>query len=946
VLCQNHKSPVHNTFGSRESVIDHFSSLFSSDDYDIGFYPDFKFSIATTSEYPVFVPSRRVPLHLENKVNKMIDEMLSAGIIVKSTSPYNSPLVIVPKKDGNVRICVDFRALNKITLREQFHIPDSTEIFDSIGGHKFYSTIDLSKGYYQIGLDETSQVKTAFSTSKGHFQFTRLPFGLCGAPASFQKCLQQILRNEVGRICAVYIDDIIIYGDSKREHDQNLFTVLKRLKEAGLKVSRSKFVFREESVTFLGHVVSGNGLSTDPKKIEVLDKWPRPKNMKELNSFLGFVNYYRKFVPNFSHIIKPLEKISIKAKGHRQDIIEWTDELDKAFFKCKSSLANATKLHSPSKSGIFILDTDASNESIGGVLSQVDEKGVERPIFFASNRLSKTEQRYCTTRKELLAVVKYIKFFHHYLIGKEFIVRTDHRSLTWLLQWKMPSTSQYFSWLSQLQLYNFKILYRSGERHMNADVLSRLKWCTNCKIEHSMNCVHVLNNMDENPINKVKEILTNKVAVAGVESPEIKGLLKYKDKMFVKSNQLLINIKNQTFEVISTKQAHELIKNLHWQLCHIGAYNLYLLIKRKYFCLKLHKICQMITNTCLICLKRKVYKPKQLEKGSLETNKIFERVFIDIAGPLPSDQGFKYLLVMIDGFSNFISLSPLKNISSSAIATAFFDKWVSIFGPPEIIHSDNGLGFKGEEMAKICRKFSIRQSFSSPYHPAGNGKVERCIGVIKDMIYCCTTGSSKSWSEQIPKVEMAIRTMIRSEIGLSAHEILFGQQMRQFNNDTLVSYKEPVLEMYCKTINTKSNNRSEPRDPLEMHGKYVMSKILPLTHSIGLPRYEGPFKVTGVTSNGRCLKLQNSRGEEMVRNVKFVKPITQESFNLFNGKSNVEDKQFYEAVHQSEKSQEDSNRENQNQSLVFESARPYSVLPKARYPSRIHVAPTRFGFDA
>ena len=228
---------------------------------------------------------------------------------------FSNPLVLDKKKNGKLRLCVDFRKLNEISEREIYPIPDGQELFDKLGGNEFFTTIDLAKGYYQIELDESSQRKTAFSTSSGHYHFKRMPFGLNSAPASFQAALEYILSKQKNRICCIYIDDIIIFGRTKTEHDKNLLEVLAQLNKFGVKLSKEKLNFCKKRVKFLGHEISAKGVSTDPDKVKAVKDWPRPETMKELNSFLGFINYYRKFIRNFSFIVEPLERIAKKEKN-------------------------------------------------------------------------------------------------------------------------------------------------------------------------------------------------------------------------------------------------------------------------------------------------------------------------------------------------------------------------------------------------------------------------------------------------------------------------------------------------------------------------------------------------------------------------------------------------------------------------------------------------------
>jgi len=645
-----------------------------------------------------------------------VSELLESGIIIESTSPYNNPLVLVRKKNGKLRMCVDFRELNAITKREFYPIPNAQEIFDRLSGKKFFSTIDLSKGYYQIKLDPSSQSKTAFSTSTGHYQFTRLPFGLTSAPTSFQSVLEKILVKEKQTKCAVYIDDVIVFGADKKQHDANLLDVLQTLKRAGVKLSREKFDFCKNSVKYLGHIISEKGIETDPEKLKAVKNWPRPQTVKELNSFLGFANYYRRFVRSFSEIAHALEAAVRKDKQSQKLKLQWNAPLEQSFVKLKEALSSSSVLHTPIPSETFLLDVDASKMSIGAVLSQVDSNGVEKPIHFASNKLSKAEQNYCTTRRELLAVVRYVKFFHHYLVGRKFQIRTDHKSLSWLLKWKTPSTSQYFRWIATLQEYDFEIIHRKGNLHTNADALSRNKYCRQCKSDH----------------------------ICFLENEK----------------------KNSSNAKINKEEIRKIVSDTHRFFAHTGATNLYAHLSKFHLSGNLRKLCKEVCSKCLICLKRKATKSVKLEPNSLMAKEIWEKVFVDVAGPFPPKNSFRYVLVIIDSFSNYVSIVPLKTLQGSEISRAIEDNWISYFGAPSQLHCDNATYFVGSEMNNLCQNFQIRLTHSSPYYPKGNGKVERMMRTLKDMIFCVMNEMKCSWVESISRVQTTLRGIICDKFGI------------------------------------------------------------------------------------------------------------------------------------------------------------------------------------
>ncbi len=450
------------------------ADVFAANDGDLGRTHLAEHTINTGDAAPVNIPPRRVPLHRREIVDQIIKDLLARDIIEPSCSAWSAPIVLVFKEGKKPRMCIDYRGLNAVTTKDRFPIGRIDEALDALKGAQWFSTLDLIQGYYQLPIAERDRDKTSFSTQGGLWRFTVLPFGVCNGPSCFSRLMWKVLKGLPYRTLLIFIDDIIVYAATFDEALERLREVFSRLREAGLKIKAQKCSLFQTEVIFLGHRVSADGLKPELEKLEAIRAWPRPTCLTEVRSFYGLVSYYRRFLPKFATVAASLHKLMRKEQK-----FDWTEECELAFNNLKEMLCSATVLAYPDPDSPFILDCDASDYGIGSVLSQVQD-GVERPFAYASRSLTKEERRYCTTRKELLAVVYFIKYQRHYLYGLPFTVRSDHGALRWLLQTKNPE-GQVARWLESLASFDFVIEHRPGRRHANADALSRRGPCPQCK---------------------------------------------------------------------------------------------------------------------------------------------------------------------------------------------------------------------------------------------------------------------------------------------------------------------------------------------------------------------------------------------------------------------------------------------------------------------------------
>lgn len=469
--------------------LERLPEVFSLHDLDFGHAKAVKHHIKLHDQTPF--KHRPRPIHPQDleAVRRHLRELADTGVIRESESPFASPIVVVRKKNGDVRLCIDYRKLNLQTIKDAYALPNLEEAFATLTGSKWFSVLDLKSGYYQIEMEESDKAKTAFVCPLGFWEFNRMPQGVTNAPSTFQRLMERCMGEMNLKEVLVFIDDLIIFSKSLEEHEERLFKVLTRLKENGLKLSPEKCRFFQQSVRYLGHIVSQQGVETDPEKIAALKTWPRPQNLKELKSFLGFSGYYRRFVKNYSKIIKPLNDLTagypplgrkvITSGMHRTYINpkqpfqdRWTDACQKAFENIIEMLTTAPVLGFANPELPYVLHTDASTTGLGAALYQ-EQDGQKRVIAYASRGLTRSEAKYPAHKLEFLALKwAVVDKFCNYLYGNTFTVVTDSNPLTYILtSAKLDATS--YRWLSSLSTFSFSLQYRAGRQNLDADGLSR-----------------------------------------------------------------------------------------------------------------------------------------------------------------------------------------------------------------------------------------------------------------------------------------------------------------------------------------------------------------------------------------------------------------------------------------------------------------------------------------
>ena len=550
---------------------------------------------------------------------------------------------MVKKRDNTWRFCIDYRKLNAVTHQDTYPFPRIDETLDSLSGSTYFTTLDLAAGYWQVGIEECDKEKTAFSTRRGHYEFNVMPFGLTNAPATFQRLMECVLAGLTGEQCLIYLDDIIVFSSTFEEHLQRPANVFIALRKAGLKLKPSKCFFAQKEVHYLGHVVSAAGVSPDPAKVEVVSSYPVPTNVKELRQFLGLANYYRRFVPDFSKIAKPLHKLLRKGNTY-----SWYTACQEAFTELKYRLTTPPILAYPDFKLPFLLYTDASDFALGAVLSQVQD-GKERVICYWSRQLTKPERGYSTTEREALAAVSSVKEFYPYLYGSSFRLITDHNPLTSLKGLKDVG-GRLTRWMLFLQQFSFQFEYKPGKSLGNVDALSRvasiIPGCSS-----TIESIGDAQLQDEQLLPIVKA-LSDGTSLPSKVAPGLRQAFLHNGVLYCQFRRCAMSPSTAQL-IVPNSMKDDVLNQLHNQAGHLGIHKTTEKIKERFYWPGYEQDIENWVRAYQLCQKRNPPQPTpQAPMGTISTRYPFEKISWDIMGPLPiSSKGHKYILVITDLFS-------------------------------------------------------------------------------------------------------------------------------------------------------------------------------------------------------------------------------------------------------------------------------------------------------
>lgn len=770
-----------------------------------GFTTTIEHTIPTTVPGPITCAPRRIPLGCVEEVNKAVEKHLEQGHIEPSQSPWAFPIVPVKKKDGTIRLCVDYRPLNSITPPDPFPTNNMAGCLDQLLGAQYFSTVDLAQGYLQVPMSRQDREKTAFRSPTGLWQWTRMPFGLKNSPATFTRLMHLVFNHIPPDRLVLYMDDLCVVSQTFQEHLERLQEVFATLRKHNLKIKAAKCRFATSEASFLGHRITRDGVAPEPGKLTQLDNWKTLHNVKEVQKFLGVCGWWRRFIPDYATIAKPLSRLLEKNPDNKT--FDWNDKAQKAFETLKRGISSAPVLRHPDPRKEFVVTTDASDCGIGGTLTQRDDTGTLCPIAFFSRALSKRERGYSTFDREALAIRDTLLHFRYYLLGVKFRLRTDHLPLTRLKTMKDPYGRR-GRMLSDIAEYDFDVEHIEGRKNVVADALSRLgfdKDGQETEFPTPVSNVAALTEEQQDQNNTLPK--WHIMARAQKADPVIAEVLQWITKrtrpsyeaikqkgyrirtFWHKYHELvvkegLLGRRQQSGhyqQVIPPAIVPEILGELHSGMLagHFGVNRMCNLIRQRFYWPGFYRDAKQWCDRCPPCATRKM--PPKHPRAPLQpiiVNTPGEMVATDLTKMPRSKRGNSYILVVQDYFTKYVDLYALPNQEATSVAQKIFEEFITQHGTPVTLHSDQGKQFESKIVKELNEAFGIRKTRTSPYHPQSDGQVERFNRTLKDMISKHVSESGNEWDDHLKQLALAYNTSIHESTGFTPFFLNHGREVR------------------------------------------------------------------------------------------------------------------------------------------------------------------------
>ncbi|KAK2449583.1 hypothetical protein QL285_008768 [Trifolium repens] len=863
-------SPVSSISLTDIPIVNEYTDVFPEDVMSLPPEREIEFSIdLIPGSQPISVaPYRMSPLELR-ELKTQLEELLQKHFIRPSVSPWGAPVLLVKKKDGTMRLCIDYRQLNKVTIKNKYPLPRIDDLLDQLRGATVFSKIDLRSGYHQIRIKSSDVSKTAFRTRYGHYEFLVMPFGLTNAPAVFMDYMNRIFQPYLDQFVVIFIDDILIYSKDHQEHAEHLRIVLEILREKQLYAKFSKCEFWLSEVKFLGHAISQGGVSVDPSKVEAVLNWERPRNVSEVRSFLGLAGYYRRFILGFSELALPLTRLTRKGAA-----FNWDTACEVSFSTLKEKLTSAPVLVIPDPSKKYIVYCDASHKGLGCVLMQ--EGAV---VAYASRQLKPHEENYPTHDLELATIIFALKIWRHHLYGVQFELFSDHKSLKYLFDQRELNMRQR-RWMEYLKDFDFSLNYHPGKANVVADALSRKSLYASELLMHQCGLYEKFRDMNLNVKYWSKGVRINRmelscelrsmIAQAQEYDPELQkrkgnpeftvasdGVILFEGRMCVPNNE---EIKRLILE-----EAHKSSFSIH-----PGSIKMYHDLKKGYWWPNMKAEIADFVSRCLICQQVKVEHQKP--GGLLQPLEVpewkWEHITMDFVGALPKNQkGQDSIWVIVDRLTKSAHFIPVKSTyKASQYAAIYIEQVVRLHGVPLSIVSDRDPVFTSRFWNAFQKAMGTRLKMSTSHHPQTDGQSERTIQTLEDMLRACVLEDGGSWSNHLHLIEFAYNNSYHASIGMAPFEALYGRKCRtplcwtevgdrgilgpDLIQETTLKIKSIREKMKVAQSRQKSYADRRRRMLEFEEGDHVFLRVTPKLGLRGIfktkklcPRYIGPYQI-------------------------------------------------------------------------------------------------------
>ena len=818
-----------------------YHTTFSKDDMDLGRATSVKHHIVLTDPIPFKERYRRIPPQLYDEVKAHLQDMLRLGAIRKSCSPWASAIVLVRKKNGKLRFCIDLRKLNSKTLKDSYALPRIEQTLESLAGSKIFSTLDLTSGYWQVEMAEECKPYTAFTCGPlGFFECETMPFGATNAPATFQRLMEDCLGDLNLNWCIVYLDDVIVYSQTPEEHLERLEAVFKKLSAYGLKLKPSKCTFFQEEITYLGHLITADGIATDPKKVQVVKDWPTLETVSEVRSFLGFVGYYRRFIKGFSQIAKPLYQLtkgleSQTKKTAKKTFIKWGEKEEESFKTLKEACTTAPILAYPDYSLPFILHTDSSTDGLGAVLYQKQEEGT-RVIAYASRALTASEANYAPHKLEFLALKWAVtdKFKEYLYGGNWFEVYTDNNPLTYILSTaKLDACGQ--RWVADLANFNFTLHYKPGSTNTVADALSRIVWpdilsqqdteeyesmpanmvqtiCHGACVEALMDlCSYTGSVVPMQPhiptsrgwslddwVQLQSQDPDIRVIISGLKQNTLKNRKIHHSDSATLRHYLRMQLQLELCDGVLYRKTYTanhrsrgvrlqiilpktLIKRVmagcHDQVGHQGRDRTVSLVRERFYWDTLYRDTSNYVSKCSRCIRRKS-KAQRAPLQPIFASQPMEIVHLDHLTLEPCKGKIESVLVVTDHFTRYAQAYPVRNETAKTTAKVLWEHFFRHYGFPQKILTDQGPGFESDLFKEILDLATIEKVRTTSYHPQTNGQCERFNSTLMNMLGTLSPEQKRDWKAHLLTMCQAYNATQHSSTGFSPYFLMFGRHPR------------------------------------------------------------------------------------------------------------------------------------------------------------------------